>query len=85
MASIPAQEEVLAATRKSQEAMVAAVKTWLETVRTVTPKVASVYSPLTDRLLASNGGRLAVGSPGGPSCRRSACRSQTSCPRPRTP
>jgi hypothetical protein len=39
MASIPAQEEILAATRKSQEA-----------VRTVTPSVASVYSPLTDRL-----------------------------------
>ena len=50
MASIPAQEEVLAATRKSQEAMVAAVKNWLEAVRTVTPKVTSVYSPLTDRL-----------------------------------
>src|ERR1700758_2554076 len=50
MASIPTQEDVLAATRKSQEAMMAAVKTWLETVRTATPKVASVYAPLTDRL-----------------------------------
>jgi hypothetical protein len=50
MASIPTQEDVLAATRKSQEAMMAAVKTWLETVRTATPRVASVYAPLTDRL-----------------------------------
>jgi hypothetical protein len=49
MASIPTQEEVLAATRKSQEAMVAAVKTWLETVRTATPKLTSVYA-LTDKL-----------------------------------
>ena len=50
MASIPTQDEVLAATRKSQEALVAAVKNWLETVRTATPKVISVYAPLTDRL-----------------------------------
>src|SRR5215472_16107843 len=50
MASIPTQEDVLAATRKSQEAMVAAVKNWLEAVRTATPKVVSVYAPLTDRL-----------------------------------
>jgi hypothetical protein len=49
MASIPTQEEVLAATRKSQEAMVAAVKNWLETVRTATPKLTSVYA-LTDKL-----------------------------------
>jgi hypothetical protein len=50
MASIPTQEEVLAATRKSQEAMIAAIKNWLETVRTATPKVAAAYAPLTDRL-----------------------------------
>jgi hypothetical protein len=50
MASIPTQEEVLAATRKSQEAMMAAIKTWLETVRTATPKLTSVYAPLTDKL-----------------------------------
>jgi hypothetical protein len=50
MASIPTQDDVLAATRKSQEAMTAAIKTWLETVRTATPRVASVYAPLTDRL-----------------------------------
>ena len=50
MASIPTQEEVLAATRKSQEAMIAVIKNWLETVRTATPKAASVYASLTDHL-----------------------------------
>ena len=55
MASIPTQEEILAATRKSQEAMMAAVKTWLETVRTAAPKLPSKLSqvglPFADRLL----------------------------------
>jgi len=50
MASIPTQEEVLAATRKSQEAMMATIKTWLETVRTAAPKLPSMYAPLTDKL-----------------------------------
>jgi hypothetical protein len=50
MASIPAQEEFLAVTRKSQEAMITAIKTWVETVRTVTPRFTSVYAPLTDYL-----------------------------------
>ena len=54
MASIPTQEEVLAATRKGQEAMMAAVKTWLETVRTATPRLPSklpkVGLPFADRL-----------------------------------
>ena len=49
MASIPTQEEFLAATRKSQEAMIAAIKTWFETVRTATPKLTSVYAPLSGR------------------------------------
>ena len=43
-------EEFLAATRKSQEAMIRAIKTWVETVRTVTPNLPSVYAPLADRL-----------------------------------
>jgi hypothetical protein len=50
MASTPTRdlpEEFLAATRKSQEAMIRAIKTWVETVRTVTPKLPSAY---TDRL-----------------------------------
>jgi hypothetical protein len=50
MASIPTQEELLAATRKSQEAMMAAVKTWLEAVRTAPGKLPSMYAPLTDKL-----------------------------------
>ena len=50
MASIPTQEEVLAATRKSQEAMMATIKTWLETVRTAPGKLPSMYAPLTDKL-----------------------------------
>jgi hypothetical protein len=53
MASTPTRdlpEEFLAATRKSQEAMIRAIKTWVETVRTVTPKLPSAYTPLADRL-----------------------------------
>ena len=50
MASIPTQEEILAATRKSQEALIAAIRTWFETVRTATPKLTSIYAPLTERL-----------------------------------
>ena len=54
MASIPTQEDVLAATRKSQEAMMAAIKTWLETVRTAAPKLPSklpqVSLPFADKL-----------------------------------
>ena len=53
MASIPTQEEVLAATRKSQEAMMAAIKTWLDSVRTATPKLprlTQVSLPFADRL-----------------------------------
>jgi hypothetical protein len=40
-------EEFLAAMRKSQEVMIRAIKTWVETVRTVTPKLPSAYA---DRL-----------------------------------
>jgi hypothetical protein len=43
-------EEFLAATRKSQEAMIHAIRTWVETVKTVTPKLPSAYVPLADRL-----------------------------------
>jgi ribonuclease E len=50
MANIPTQEEVLAATRKSQEAMIATLRAWLETVRAATPRLTSVYAPLTERL-----------------------------------
>ena len=53
MASTPTrdlQDEFLAVTRKSQETVVRAIKTWVETVRTVTPKLPSAYVPLADRL-----------------------------------
>ena len=53
MASTPTrdlQEEFLAVTRKSQETVVRAIKTWVGTVRTVTPKLPSVYAPLVDQL-----------------------------------
>ena len=53
MASNPTrdlQEEFLSATRKSQETVVRAIKTWAETVRTVTPKMPDVYVPFADRL-----------------------------------
>ena len=53
MASTPTRdlpEEFLAATRKSQETVIRAIKTWVETVKTVTPDMSSVYAPLADRL-----------------------------------
>jgi hypothetical protein len=50
MASTSGQEEFLAVIRKSQEAVIAAVRNLAETVRTASPKLASVYAPLTDNL-----------------------------------
>ena len=53
MASTPTrdlQEEFLAATRKSQETVVRAIQTWVETVRAVTPKLPSAHLPLAERL-----------------------------------
>ena len=53
MASIPTQDlqnEVLTTVRKSQESVIDAIKTWVETVQTVVPKVPTVQVPLADRL-----------------------------------
>ena len=50
MASTSGQEEFLAIIRKSQEAVIAVVSNLAETVRTASPKLASVYAPLTDNL-----------------------------------
>jgi hypothetical protein len=50
MASTSGQEEFLAVIRKSQEAVIAVVRNLAETVRTASPKLASVYAPLTDNL-----------------------------------
>jgi hypothetical protein len=53
MASNPAQdlqEEVLNTIRKSQETFVDAIKTWVDTVQSITPKIPSVDMPLADKL-----------------------------------
>jgi hypothetical protein len=53
MASTPTRdlpEEFLDATRKSQQVAIRAIKTWVETVRTVTPRLPSGHVPFADRL-----------------------------------
>jgi hypothetical protein len=44
------QEELLNAIRNGQQAVVEMVKTWVETVKSATPKVPSLQLPLADRL-----------------------------------
>jgi len=53
MASNPTkdmQEEFLSAVRKSEETIVDAIKTWVETVQSIMPKVPSVPVPGADKL-----------------------------------
>jgi hypothetical protein len=53
MASNPAQQaqdEFLSATRKSQEILLQAIKTWVESAQALTPKVPSVPLPFADQL-----------------------------------
>jgi hypothetical protein len=53
MASNPAQdlqEEFLNAVRKSEETVIDAIKTWVETVQSITPKIPSVPVPGADKL-----------------------------------
>jgi hypothetical protein len=53
MASNPAdqiQEEFMSAIRKSQDVVLEAIKTWVESVQTVTSKVPSVQLPFADQL-----------------------------------
>ena len=53
MASTPTQDlqnEVLNTVRKSQEGVIDAIKTWVETVQSITPKVPAVDLPFADRL-----------------------------------
>lgn len=53
MASNPTQavqNEVLNTVRKSQEAVIDAIKTWVETVQSITPKVPVVEIPYADKL-----------------------------------
>ena len=50
MTSTLGQEDLLALIRKSQDAVIAVVSNLAETVSTASPKLASVYAPLTDTL-----------------------------------
>lgn len=53
MASTPTQElrdEFLQTIRLGQETVIEAIKTWVETVQSFTPKVPSVSVPLADKL-----------------------------------
>jgi gas vesicle protein len=44
------QDEFLNTVRKSQEAVIDAIKSWVETVQSITPKVPSVQVPFADKL-----------------------------------
>ena len=53
MASTPTQDlqdEFLNTVRKSQETVIDAAKTWVETVQSITPKIPSVQVPGADKL-----------------------------------
>jgi hypothetical protein len=53
MASTPTQDlqnEVLITVRKSQESVIDAIKTWVETVQSITPKVPAVDMPFAGKL-----------------------------------
>ena len=43
------QEDLLATARKGQEIMIDAIRTWVETVRTATPRLSTVYTPFAER------------------------------------
>jgi len=44
------QDELLKVIRTSQETVVEAVKTWVDTVKAVTPKIPAAQLPLVDKL-----------------------------------
>jgi hypothetical protein len=44
------QDELLNTIRKSQETVVDAIQTWVETVQSINPKIPSVQLPLADKL-----------------------------------
>jgi hypothetical protein len=53
MASTPTQDlqnEVLNTVRKSQETVIDAIKTWVETVQSITPKIPVADMPFADKL-----------------------------------
>ena len=44
------QDEILNTVRKSQETVIEAIKSWVETVQSITPKLPAVNVPLADKL-----------------------------------
>jgi hypothetical protein len=53
MASIPTQDlqdEILKTVRKSQETVIDAIKSWVETVQSITPKIPLAQVPGADQL-----------------------------------
>jgi hypothetical protein len=44
------QNDILATVRKSQESVIDAIKTWVETVQSITPKVPAMDMPFADKL-----------------------------------
>jgi hypothetical protein len=44
------QEEFLNTVRKSQETIIEAIETWVDTVKSITPKLPSVQVPFVDKL-----------------------------------
>ena len=53
MPSTPTQDlqnDILATVRKSQESVIDALKTWVETVQSITPKIPTVDVPFADQL-----------------------------------
>jgi hypothetical protein len=44
------QDEILNTVRKSQETVIEAIRSWVETVQSITPKLPSVNVPLVDKL-----------------------------------
>lgn len=44
------QDEIFKTVQKSQEAVLDAIKTWAETVQSITPKLPAVNLPLADKL-----------------------------------
>src|SRR5215813_1358031 len=44
------QDEILKTVRKSQEAVIDAIRTWADTVQSIAPKLPAVSMPLADKL-----------------------------------
>src|SRR5689334_19313798 len=44
------QNEILSTVRKGQESVIDAIRTWVETVQSITPKIPAVDVPFADKL-----------------------------------